>query len=399
MIWYLKASSGFSKLGKTQRMPRFPSGSMEVCVQWCGLDLAITDTELYRSGWLLNDGLASGKRTLLCWQRFQLDISKSVLLEQRCQYALHWSTCSSRIFIVSENPNQFSRNFWERPLVWRARSTKELAVLSLFVGIFCLGFRNILTIIYNSDVPTNCTLDLRPLMDLEYDSLPVPFKGEIPAQNNTFLVGTMGSQNMKSTVNSTAHAGKFKFKILEMKDSCVTARLMNCCLYIWTKANSETAHAIWHFAQTWFEEFPFYKPNDEKISIWTESYGGKYGPAFASFFEEQNDKIANGTITTPGAHRLQIDTLGIINGCSDFKEVAHSYPLFAYNVSNISISEVPGLRDCVFYCVRLKLNYFDCHNTSVTTLGPKNEENVIYLRHHFSGVSSLTLADPRTLDT
>lgn len=236
-------------------------------------------------------------------------------------------------------------------------------------------------------------------MDLEYDSLPVPFKGEIPAQNNTFLVGTMGSQNMKSTVNSTAHAGKFKFKILEMKDSCVTARLMNCCLYIWTKANSETAHAIWHFAQTWFEEFPFYKPNDEKISIWTESYGGKYGPAFASFFEEQNDKIANGTITTPGAHRLQIDTLGIINGCSDFKEVAHSYPLFAYNVSNISISEVPGLRDCVFYCVRLKLNYFDCHNTSVTTLGPKNEENVIYLRHHFSGVSSLTLADPRTLDT
>ena len=92
------------------------------------------------------------------------------------------------------------------------------------------------------------------------------------------------------------------------------------------------AHAIWHFAQTWFEEFPFYKPNDEKISIWTESYGGKYGPWFASFFEEQNEKIENGTITTPGAHRIHLDTLGIINGCQDFGTSGQTYPQFAYNV-------------------------------------------------------------------
>lgn len=38
-------------------------------------------------------------------------------------------------------------------------------------------------------------------------------------------------------------------------------------------ANSTTiaAHAAWHFAQTFFTEFPAYKPNNDKISIWTES--------------------------------------------------------------------------------------------------------------------------------
>ena len=28
---------------------------------------------------------------------------------------------------------------------------------------------------------------------------------------------------------------------------------------------------MWHFAQTWFQEFPDYHPNDDKISIFTES--------------------------------------------------------------------------------------------------------------------------------
>ncbi|KAH8590315.1 putative carboxypeptidase S1 [Bisporella sp. PMI_857] len=151
---------------------------------------------------------------------------------------------------------------------------------------------------FSYDTPTNCTVDLAISEDdLLGQARPIPPGDDIPAQNNTFFVGTVGSQNPKYTANSTAHA----------------------------------AHAIWHFAQTWFEEFPFYKPNDEKISIWTESYGGKYGPSFASFFEEQNDKIANGIITTPGAHYLHIDTLGIVNGCQDWYESGSAYPDFAYN--------------------------------------------------------------------
>ena len=60
--------------------------------------------------------------------------------------------------------------------------------------------------------------------------------------------------------------------------------------------------------------FPRYKPNDDRISLMTISYGGRYGPAFMSYFLRQNEKIANGTIGEAGSHVLHIDTLGIMNG-------------------------------------------------------------------------------------
>jgi len=154
---------------------------------------------------------------------------------------------------------------------------------------------------FSYDVATNCTLNLDNDELFETETKVANFSSGVPTQNNTFYVGTMSSQTVKSTPNSSAHA----------------------------------AHAIWHFAQTWFEEFPFYKPEDEKVSLWTESYGGKYGPAMTSFFQDQNEKIANGTITTPGAHFIHLDTLGIINGCADSLIRSSAYPDFAFNVSEM----------------------------------------------------------------
>jgi hypothetical protein len=60
--------------------------------------------------------------------------------------------------------------------------------------------------------------------------------------------------------------------------------------------------------------FPEYKPHNERISIFAESYGGKYGPTFMNYFLKQNEKITNGTISGPGVHYLHLDTLGIVNG-------------------------------------------------------------------------------------
>jgi len=104
---------------------------------------------------------------------------------------------------------------------------------------------------YSYDIPTNGTVD-----KISGNITLADFSEGVPEQNNTFFVGTFPSQNSTQTANSTHHA----------------------------------AHALWHFAQTWFEEFPYYKPNDDRVSIWTESYGGKYGPSFAAFFEERNEK-------------------------------------------------------------------------------------------------------------
>lgn len=132
------------------------------------------------------------------------------------------------------------------------------------------------------DVPTNVTVNLDSGEDGE-PIVPTDFSEGVPEGNLTTRFGTYSSQNKDSTANSTANA----------------------------------AHALWHFAQTFFTEFPHYKPNDDRINLWTESYGGHYGPGFFRFFQQQNEKIVDGTIDDKTAHPLHLDTLGIINGYID----------------------------------------------------------------------------------
>ncbi|KAL2043728.1 hypothetical protein N7G274_003247 [Stereocaulon virgatum] len=147
---------------------------------------------------------------------------------------------------------------------------------------------------FSWDILTNVTLDLTNTDG----PTPADFTNGVPQQNNTFMVGTLPSQEPANTVNTTQNA----------------------------------ARALWHFAQTWFQEFPDYKPNNDAISIFTESYGGRYGPAYAAFFEEQNQRIANGSFKENGnAYIIHLDTLGIINGCVDYLTQALSYLDMAYN--------------------------------------------------------------------
>ncbi|KAI9845827.1 MAG: hypothetical protein M1837_004507 [Sclerophora amabilis] len=147
------------------------------------------------------------------------------------------------------------------------------------------------------DSLSNGTLDLtsnNPMGAFEYTDFS---DSPVPEQNNTFLVGTWPSGDDDNTANSSMTA----------------------------------ARAMWHFAQVWFDEFPEYKV--EKFNIWTESYGGTYGPTFATFFEEQNQAIENGTLTDSGAYVLNLDTLGIINGCIDDVMLELSYFEILHNNS------------------------------------------------------------------
>jgi len=124
------------------------------------------------------------------------------------------------------------------------------------------------------------------------------FSNGVPEQNNTFYVGTYPSQNRNYTTQGTMNS----------------------------------ARAFWNFAQVWFQEFPGYKPNDNRISIATESYGGRYGPAFSAYLQEQNERILNGTWNEANqTHILHLDTLFIINGCVDRLVQWPGYPKMAYN--------------------------------------------------------------------
>ena len=136
-------------------------------------------------------------------------------------------------------------------------------------------------------------------VDLFGSTQTLPADSPVPEQNATFRTGT-----------------------LPVSDRNMTS---------WGSRNA--AIALWHFSQVWFQEFPGYHPGDDRISISTQSYGGRYGPAFASYFQEQNEKIANGTWdgTEGEQYILNIDTLLIVNGCIDRKIQWPSYPVMAFN--------------------------------------------------------------------
>lgn len=91
------------------------------------------------------------------------------------------------------------------------------------------------------------------------------------------------------------------------------------------------AMAAWHTIQGFLSGLPQLSADvgTEKVfNLWTESYGGHYGPAFYNYFYEQNEMIKNNTM--PG-YRLRMDTLGIGNGIIDEAIQAEYYPEFAMN--------------------------------------------------------------------
>ncbi|KAK3721910.1 hypothetical protein LTR37_002726 [Vermiconidia calcicola] len=66
----------------------------------------------------------------------------------------------------------------------------------------------------------------------------------------------------------------------------------------------------------------------KEFHLWTESYGGHYGPAFYNYFYHQNELINNGTME---GYSLNFGTLGLINAIIDESVQAEYYPEFAVN--------------------------------------------------------------------
>lgn len=91
------------------------------------------------------------------------------------------------------------------------------------------------------------------------------------------------------------------------------------------------AMAAWHILQGFLSALPQLQPGideDKQFNLWTESYGGHYGPAFFNYFYDQNLLIQNNT--QPG-YALNFNTLGIGNGIIDESIQAPWYPEFAVN--------------------------------------------------------------------
>ncbi|KAI0758948.1 alpha/beta-hydrolase [Fomes fomentarius] len=78
--------------------------------------------------------------------------------------------------------------------------------------------------------------------------------------------------------------------------------------------SQEAAVDVWKFLQIFFADSRFSKLQKNDFAIWTESYGGHYGPVFASYFLDQNAAIANGSVS---GVPINLKFLGVGDGLTD----------------------------------------------------------------------------------
>lgn len=83
---------------------------------------------------------------------------------------------------------------------------------------------------------------------------------------------------------------------------------------------------VWTLLQAFYAQFPQYE--NRNFGIFTESYGGHYGPEFADYFESQNAAITKGTVK---GQDIKLIALGINNGWFDATLQQKAYVDFAYN--------------------------------------------------------------------
>ncbi|KAJ6549817.1 Alpha/Beta hydrolase protein [Mycena capillaripes] len=96
--------------------------------------------------------------------------------------------------------------------------------------------------------------------------------------------------------------------------------------------SQEAAADVWTFLQIFLKDPRFSNLASQDIAIWTESYGGHYGPAFAAYFLSQNAAIAARTIS---GITLNLKTLGIGDGLTASSDPITQYPAYMmYAASN-----------------------------------------------------------------
>jgi carboxypeptidase C (cathepsin A) len=81
------------------------------------------------------------------------------------------------------------------------------------------------------------------------------------------------------------------------------------------------APEVWKLIQAFYSSFPQYESRD--FGIFTESYGGHYGPEFAKYIQDQNAAKAG--------QNINLVALGINNGWIDAAIQEKAYVQFSYN--------------------------------------------------------------------
>ncbi|EFR01939.1 carboxypeptidase S1 [Nannizzia gypsea CBS 118893] len=152
---------------------------------------------------------------------------------------------------------------------------------------------------FSYDVLTNATFDFKT------NILSPEGPDHDPNKDGTLLAGTFGSGDPSKTANTTLNA----------------------------------ARQFWNVVQVWSQDFDPYTYNrgNDRISLWSESYGGRYAPGFMAYFLSQNKRVEAGLVTGSVLH---LDTVGIINGCVDLMSQQKSNIDFPHNKNTYGIQAI-----------------------------------------------------------
>ena len=202
---------------------------------------------------------------------------------------------------------------------------------------------------FSYDTPTNGSLNL-------FTSITTEPSSDVPSgqPEYTFLNGTFSSNSGNSTANTTEIA----------------------------------AHAVWHMLQGFLGAFPQYNPgtysNSTKpgavgVNLFAESYGGKYGPAFATLWEQQNLLRKNGSIPSNKTLEIHLSSLGIMQGCVDDLVQGSFYPIFAnnntYGIQALSLTDQQAAASSLLSANGCQQLIESCRN-AVAAQDPQNDGDV-----------------------
>ncbi|KAJ7272517.1 serine carboxypeptidase [Mycena rebaudengoi] len=85
--------------------------------------------------------------------------------------------------------------------------------------------------------------------------------------------------------------------------------------------SQQAAADVWKFLQIFLSDRRFSHLAKNGLGLWTESYGGHYGPVFAAYFLSQNAAIAAGKVN---GIQLNLQALGIGNGMTSPPDIIAS---------------------------------------------------------------------------
>ncbi|KEF56638.1 uncharacterized protein A1O9_06827 [Exophiala aquamarina CBS 119918] len=120
----------------------------------------------------------------------------------------------------------------------------------------------------------------------------IPGPGEA---NATFWPGKWGTQQIERIAHTTQNSAKVMYEVVQ----ALTADLPGL--------------------------------QDKPISAWGNSYGGYSAPATLAEIQRQNEALQAGGRDSKRYHHIQVDTLGLLNGCVDLSISMFSYPEMANN--------------------------------------------------------------------